>query len=132
MREGLHKGISALDALELKAAQLNIPVDEVIDTTETPEQIIERQRQFLLYLYDDLTQYARAIDSGDRTLNIVCISHGAFIKRFLINYANAQVDSGIENCSVSIMNVEWRSKEDFTCSAKKDEINVRCEAAFIP
>lgn len=127
VREGLPRGTTVLEALEIKAAQLGVLVDEVINTAETPEQISSRQQEFLRFLYNDLTSSC----FEDAEPLVLCISHGAFIKRFLNEFCNISIEK-ITNCSVSIVRVEWKSADDFVCIADHNEVNIGYESTYIP
>lgn len=129
MREGLPRGTSVLEALEIKAAQANISVDEVIDTAETLDQVIARQQNFLAQLYDDLSDIHHDHSSSDDA--VLCISHGGYIRRFLTQFCGITVEK-IGNCSVSIIQVTWKSREEVVCTTSAQEVNLPWSSEQIP
>lgn len=130
VRENLPRGTSVLQALEIKAAQANIPVDDVIDTSETPAQVLARQRALIDFLYEDMADGSCA-SAGEDDHTAICISHGGFIRKFLSNYCDCHVEK-IGNCSVSVVTITWTDKGEFQCSAKPEEVNVSWEVSAVP
>eukprot|EP01039_Chlorochromonas_danica_P009871 gene9871-10917_t len=130
VREGLPRGTSVLEALEIKAAQANISVDEVIDTAETLDQVIARQQSFLAQLYDDLSLDLPGHHSSSDDA-VLCISHGGYIRRFLTQFCGITVEK-IGNCSVSIIQVTWKSREEVVCTTSAQEVNLPWSSEQIP
>ena len=90
--------------------------------------------------------------SGDGRPNILCVSHGGFIRRFLSNFCDldyvAQPESEkypgasilssvfgimatkriqLANCSISVVTVEWAAgalEGDYVCTASADNVNI--------
>lgn len=110
-REGLDKDLPLEEAIATKAKLLNIPVDEVVHKVETPEEILERQKQLFAHIYEDCSDLHDKQDIP----NILCVSHGAFIKRILINFGKAIKVTKLSNCSINILKISYLSKDNFTC-----------------
>ncbi len=133
VREMLPRSTPYEEAIRLYADRENIPVDEVVDPAETLEEIIERQRKFLVdVVYPELaagkaaaadSDAASAVTTGAPVPKILCVAHGGFIKRFLKHYCKETVE-GISNCSITKVLVEFPSKKQFTCSVDTAHINM--------
>lgn len=128
VREMLPRATPYEEAIKLYAARENIPVDEVVDPAETLEQIIERQRKFLVEVVHPELAAIKGTESapGAGAPKMLCIAHGGFIKRFLKHYC-AETAEGISNCSLTKVLVEWPSSTDkrkFKCFADPSHINI--------
>jgi broad specificity phosphatase PhoE len=111
IREGLPKGTSVLEARAVVAEKLGVPESEVIDTAETIDNILARQKTFIELLRSHAADLAKrkwsscSTRNEPVTLNVFCVSHGAFILSFLRNIVG--IESGkIKNCSVSIVELD--------------------------
>eukprot|EP01038_Epipyxis_sp_PR26KG_P011196 gene11196-15016_t len=131
VREGLPRGTTVCDAKAIVASNLNLPVDEIVDNAEKPEEVFERQRQFLNYLHSVCHQDL----SNIKDFNILAVSHGGYIRSFIRNFTQNEKVIKIDNCSVTIMEIKWNdigNCDTVECSAKEDKINIHPSDIFSP
>jgi probable phosphoglycerate mutase len=139
VREMLPRGTTVEEAFQIVAEREGISLEDVTDTAETDEHIIERQKIFLEALFNDLenlpslsvrenedltdppTSFEDAHETG-RPL-ILCVSHGGFIKRFLKNFCGIGSIEKIGNCSISVVHVDWSSPGEFCVTADEARLN---------
>ncbi len=117
LRENLPRGTSVQEAKQRHAIRTGTNIDSIEDFAEKPESIYRRHEEFLglitQYLSSSSSASAPLLASKDTTeearlSNILCVSHGGFLKSFLQKYCVPSCDS-IANCSVSIVDIEWLS-----------------------
>lgn len=139
LREGHPRHVSATEARRLKAEELGISVDEVVDPAESVEELLDRQRAFLRLVVQDLLQEEkqRQLANHDEPLTphhapIFCMAHGGYISRFLKNICNVKGVDKIHNCAVSIVHLQFDSNGSFKCIPKEDAINLGLDVAHIP
>jgi broad specificity phosphatase PhoE len=123
VREMQHRDVPYEEALRRYAERMNVPVDEVVDAAESLEDVLERQRQFLV---DVLHPEVKALSIAPATAKVLCVAHGGFIKRFLKKWCGADAVDGISNCSINKVLVQWPSDTDgreYTCSIEPADIN---------
>jgi len=126
-REGLSRSISLEEAIVIKAKEEGIPVEQYIDTTEKNDAVKVRQIQFLKQLYHDHCNTVKDTNNNDHNndcINVLCVSHGAYIKRFLKNFGDLSIEK-IQNCAVSVLDIEFDSEKHFTCTPVAGKINVK-------
>ena len=129
VRESLSKTIPIAEAIKIVAEKNGIAVEDVVDTAETLDQILQRQKDFLSkVLYPQLVEYKNNKGDDDDSIPMVlCVSHGGFIRRLLTYLCNIEGLTGISNCSISIVSVEWppgAAPEGFVCSAERKDIDI--------
>lgn len=144
LREGLPLKTTAEEAREIKAKELGIPVEEVIDPAETLEEVSARQRDFLTMMWNDLlnsgiftdntsshTSCAASEESDDNIIRILVISHGGYIRRFLRMYCRFDVVEKIDNCAVSIITLS-KNNDDALPQCKADFVNLHHSSTYVP
>ena len=114
LRENLSRGTSLQDAKRHHAIRTGVSVDVIEDFAEKPEMTYQRQQEFLDFIAQYFSTPSTSVappHEGERSgLNILCISHGGFLKSFLQKYCVPSCDS-IANCSVSVVEIEWLSAD---------------------
>jgi broad specificity phosphatase PhoE len=119
--------------VKIVAQRLNIPEEDVVDTAETAEEVLQRQRDFLSTLFNVVSEKleSHTIDNSTVPLPILCLSHGGFIRAFLNQlsafgeFSESLPDIGkIANCSVSIVNFNWSSIDDFISNSDNVKIHL--------
>jgi broad specificity phosphatase PhoE len=120
-REGLPRTTTLEEAISIKAQAQNIPIEEYIDTSEKAGDVKSRQVEFLKMIYRD---HIKESNGGETVFNILCVSHGAYIKRFLRNFVDIQVEK-IKNCALSVIDIEYESMNKYVCTAVPNLINVK-------
>lgn len=115
IKEGLDRDTPVEEAKSIKAKQLNISIDDIEHNPETPDQVIERQKLFFLHLFEECSEF---IGSNNLVLpNVLCVSHSALIKRFLMNFCDLESSSiKLANCSMSIVDIVYDSKDHYKCT----------------
>ena len=67
-------------------------------------------------------------DKDQQPLNVLCLSHGGFIRSFLRNFGGMQHTAPkIGNCALSVIDIEWSDMNDpdsFRCTVKPDRVNM--------
>ena len=149
--EEQHKTITLEQASKSLAEKLGISIDEVDTRAESLENVTNRQGDFLSHVVNDLK-----LDGGDgggdggdgggdggdgggnpqtqkSKQQVLCVSHGAFIKHFLTNYCDVSKEQfkSIKNCSVTTIDVQYQNKKtsngeyecEFRCVANLDQSN---------
>ncbi len=130
VKEGYPRGTSVEEACRLRAEAQGVPVDEIKDFAESPEQIIERQHHFIKTVTKDLlSDINSGIDIEDGA-SVFCLSHGRFIKTFLNNICELQEVDKIKNCAISIVRLAFSVDNgviEYECSAISDNVNLTPE-----
>ena len=116
VRETLPRSLTHEEAVKIVSERLGIPECEVIDTAETTDALLERQREFVRYLKLSARKFSETAAPGVGVCRVLCVSHGAFIRAFLSDlhkFGNVGSRSlgefgKIANCSVSIVKLCWK------------------------
>jgi broad specificity phosphatase PhoE len=123
VRERLPRETTVEEAKRIVSEREGIPIDQVVDSAESFEDLIARQKKFFVeVLHPELKSCS--VDSG--APKILCVAHGGFIKRML-KYFTKKVVEGISNCSITILKIEWKdpsNPEDFVVTVEDDKINM--------
>jgi broad specificity phosphatase PhoE len=119
IREERPRSVSLAEARKIVAAEKGIAEKDVIDNAETSAQIKERQINFLRFIRGE-----SAASSEDRVPKVLAVSHGGFIRRFLANHCDRNIEK-IRNCSVTIINVHWPAAGDdeVLCECREGEVD---------
>jgi len=141
IREALPREVTTRVAREATAKRLGIPVEDVVDNTETPPQVRRRQKQFLKELGLEMRAIQSSLpasrDLDAEPIQILCVSHGGFIKSLLRNFCPMVVTPiKIGNCAVTLIEIEWPdsvgpqgmivtdpTKTVFTCTTREGWVN---------
>jgi broad specificity phosphatase PhoE len=166
VREALPRGTSVEEAIKIVAERDGLSPDEVVDAAETEEQLVVRQKEFMGYLFDELSlvesaSLGRAAENNENngvvsevvsiegrivTLTaadvagsletaedliygisrprVLCVTHGGFIRRFLKNFCDVSSVEKVGNCSISVVTIDWTSRDDFQCTADLSRLNL--------
>jgi broad specificity phosphatase PhoE len=126
VREMLPRATTIQEAIKIVALRENISIGDVVDTSETLQQLTERQVKFLSeilhpFFNTDNLSSSSVTNSGKSAISkntiytaegerprVLCVSHGGFIRKFLSSFCSSRLDS-IGNCSISVVTVEWSS-----------------------
>ena len=168
-------------AIQIVALREGIKCEDVVDLAETNVELKIRQHRFLSEtVFPELVAQGFPSNNnspeppsipsdgnekaGNEEINslltrdsgnpkILCISHGGFIRRFLLNYCDLEYVASsdnesypgasilssvfgikatklirLSNCSVSVVTVEWPlgalQGEDYVCCASADDVNI--------
>lgn len=99
VRENMKRGTSVKEAKAELARERGCNIDDVIDNAESLEDCDNRLRQFLHQLFDDdITSGGASEDKAAK--NVLVVSHGGFLKRFLSSLCGITIDR-IANNAVS-------------------------------
>lgn len=139
VREMLPHGTSVEDARRIKAEKLGVPIEELVDNSETTDQFKVRAYQFLKLLSEDkdlFDEFLISKISNDSTANnsiptLLLITHGGFIKNFLIHICGKSVLKKITNCSVTILTIHFSSNNKPSFSFD-DEFFFEYNTTYIP
>lgn len=77
-----------------------------------------RDFSFSAALIDDAERDDGTIDNSSssteaiKPLNVLCLTHGHYIKQFLHNFCHVDVPAKIHNCAVTVVDVEWSDPSD--------------------
>ena len=116
------RGTSVAKAKQIVAAAKNIDVSEVEDTSESREDLDHRQLESLKFIVRLLSETNPAIWQSKEDLNVLCVSHGGFIRHFLRTWCRIDHVEKITNCSVTRVKVEV-SNDSFVCEADETLLN---------
>ena len=126
LREGHAKSITTEDARILYATKNNIPTSDVRDWAETETDLHLRQSELIEYIHNKLTNTNHIIDNNNNSENIngntdsnssiqhniLLVSHGAYIRRFLTNFCSIKGIHSILNCSITKVDVYYNKKNN--------------------
>ncbi len=115
------------EAREHRAKERGVPVEQIEDDRESLESVLDRQNRFLSQLLEELEASIE-----HQNPQVLCVTHGGFIKRFLRNHCRLHLEEKIENCSVSLVRVRRGQDGQIDCVASKDEINLLNDSTVIP
>lgn len=125
--EGLSLDLSFEEIRELRAKERNVEVHEVVDDRESLGSVLERQDRLLDIIASELHEL-----KGVDELNVLCVSHGGFIKRFLEQKCGVRLAKKIQNCSTSIIRVSREHDGTFQFSVKPEHVNIPYDSSEIP
>jgi len=120
---------------ELRAKERGVTVDEIIDDRESKESVLARQQSFLTMMMTELDHSLSAEEAATTTreINVLCVSHGGYIKRFLRKHCGIDLTDKIENCSTSVIRITKSIETNqIVCVASKDEVNLLNDSTFLP
>lgn len=142
VRETQPRELTIAECIKIVAKRDGIEEHLVVDTAETVEEIIQRQKCFITEVLHpellslgmdktfntvdfDITNKQNMLDKAGKYPRILVVSHGAFIKRFLKEFCDKIYDN-ISNCSITVVTIEWSSNSphDYICHAEFDTVNV--------
>lgn len=104
--EELKKGTTIEEAKQMLSMRLQIPVESIVDSSESQEELHQRQLLFLHKALDDIEQGEKFLNANN-DVKILCVTHGAFIRGFLDSKLGLVIPSGgVKNCSISIVRVK--------------------------
>jgi broad specificity phosphatase PhoE len=114
VREGLPKDTSVDEAKRIWSQKRGVALEAVTDPAESEAAVLARQQAFLAELRHLLSpRHARSAlpdsnpadpDVRPPPAKVLCVSHGGFIRRFLANFTDVQVES-IPNCSITTIDM---------------------------
>lgn len=124
VREGLSRALTTKECIAEVALRRNIPVEDVFDTAESMQSVLQRQAEFLARL-KYLCLAAQQNKRNGELLKVLCVAHGGFIGHFLRNFCPTLVREKpkIGNCSLSIITIEWPA-DDKVVNAEEVELVV--------
>lgn len=125
--EGLSLELSFEEIRELRARERNVEVHEVVDDRESLASVLERQERLLEDISNEL-QELHGIDE----INVLCVSHGGFIKRFLEQKCGVRLTKKIQNCSTSIIRVSRGHDGTFQFSVNPEHVNIPYDSSELP
>lgn len=125
--EGLSLELSFEEIRELRAKERNVEVHEVVDDREPLSSVLERQDRLLDIITNEL-QELQGVDE----VNVLCVSHGGFIKRFLEQKCGVRLTRKIQNCSTSIVRVSREHGGTYQFSVKPEHVNIPYDSSEIP
>ena len=134
LREGHGKSVTTEDARILYATKNNIPTSDVRDWAETENDLHLRQSELIEYIHSKLTNTNHIsnnnnndnnnndnseningnTDSNNNSIhhNILLVSHGAYIRRFLTNFCSIKGIHSILNCSITKVDVYYNKQNN--------------------
>jgi len=121
-RECLKVEMTMEEAKELVAKRLGIKSSDVVDGSESTEELKQRSALFFHSALDSLEAEAVFSPSGEAP-RVLVVSHSAFIKGVLDSHLDKQLPK-IKNCSISKIFVQRAASGELSFSCKDDEINV--------
>jgi len=98
IREKLPRGTSVSAAKEIVAKSKGIPPQDIVDTAESSAQLSQRQMDFVGALFKDVEK----ITTKD-VVKVLCVSHGAFIRNFVVSNCPGIECPKIDNCSITVI-----------------------------
>jgi broad specificity phosphatase PhoE len=114
IRENLPTGTPISECRKIVSAKLGIPISEVVDDSETDLDVCARQRSFLEFLITKVSEKNKekfkvtegcdkrsSKDSQQQCVKVLLISHGGFIRSFLVNFFEYPDRIKLRNCSIS-------------------------------
>ncbi len=131
-REGLPKNLTMDEARAIVAQKRGVPVESVVDCSETYDQIVSRQRQLLHDIirsyYSDVTEKSQSTVLSENCSNdwgnVLVVTHGKFIKVFLNSWCGLP-EISIQNCSISKIKVSYKWDGTHVLS---DSIQCTCDS----
>lgn len=127
IREALPRGTTIEEAKVIVANRDNIHVNDVEDYSETNEEIKKRQKVFLRQIVADMCEFGLEADTISKSVNVLCVTHSAFIRHLLANYSDLDKDCFIvANCSLTVIEIEYdeTNPNSFTVHIDKSKISL--------
>ena len=119
IRENLPKNTSVEEARKILSVARGVPLDQILDSAESEDDVRIRQQKFISILYDSLPAVSKSKLTGNPT-KILCVTHGGYIKRFLTNFGSKSVNE-VPNCSITTVVISGCAIDDnvskFECKA---------------
>lgn len=125
--EGLPRSLKLNEVKAIRASERGVEVHEVEDDRESLGHVIERQRKFLRLVQEGI----EGMDT-DEPVNVLCVSHGGYIKRFLEQHCKVKLRKMLDNCSTSVVTVIKDTDGTLHLHARPDEINIPPTVSYIP
>lgn len=122
-REALPRGTSVEKAKQIVAAAKNIPISEVEDTSESRKDLDRRQLESLHFIIQQLSELDPEVWKSHEDLNVLCVSHGGFIRHFLRTFCKIDHVDKITNCSVTRIKVDITIDGSFVCTPDECLLN---------
>lgn len=121
VREALPSHLTVEEARKIYAKSKNIPIEDVVDTAESNEEVEERQIQFFREIREKLS--ASSIPSVTR--RVLILSHGGFIRILLRRHCGLRSYLKIHNCAISIVNMYIdHSNDSYSLSINESHVNI--------
>ena len=120
VREAQKTSYTREECAAIISARLQIPVESVVDSAESKEELDQRQALLVHQIFDELDQ---GEGEGETPINVLCVTHSAFIRGYLSSRFGITLKS-IHNGSVTKVLV--RRSADGTLShaaPQQDDIN---------
>jgi hypothetical protein len=65
------------------------------------ESVRTREKQFFEMIKNDaLNNDNNSNSNNDKVLNVLCLSHGGFLKDFIINFCDYKLSESLNNCII--------------------------------
>jgi broad specificity phosphatase PhoE len=128
IREGLPKDLNIHEVIEIISKKTGQPIESIKDNSESYAQVFERQHLLLQEIIKECE--ASATETGNGTVtdnhmitengsgdvdygNVLCVSHGGFIKLFLMEQCRLSLPTipTIKNCSITTIDVKWEYED---------------------
>lgn len=116
---------------ELRAKERGVTAEEIVDDRESKESVLARQQTFLSMMMTELTSSLSG-EEAEGEVNVLCLSHGGYIKRFLKEHCGLDLQDKIENCSTSVIRIAVNKNGQIVCRTSKDEVNLLNDSTFLP
>ena len=101
--------------------RLGISPEEIVDSSESIEDVLNRQKQYFEFLINEILKHSNEINPSE-IFQILTITHGRFIKILLNQFCLIQ-QKNIENCSITTLDFIITSDEISSLSISvRDEI----------
>lgn len=125
--EGLPRKLTLDEVKAIRASERGVEVHEVEDDREPLHQVMDRQLKFLKLVQED-------IEGMETTepVNILCVSHGGYINRFLEQHCKVILPKKLDNCSTSVVTVTKNTDGTLHLHACEDEVNIHPSVLYIP
>ena len=131
VRENLDKDLSVEEARKVVAEQRGVPLEQVVDNAETAASVFKRQQDFFNTVRRDVFAPIGTEAVSPIQKNILCVSHGGFIYSLIQNLPKLGLTSSqykltkkIDNCSITLIKLEFQSLEDLIDYEKKCDIRL--------
>lgn len=103
IRENLPSHMTAEEARDIIASKSGIDKELIVDVAETTAEVQARQCELFRTLETDLN---RLPNESGRIFNVLCVTHGGFIKSLMNHHCNLELTS-IRNCSINMIELVW-------------------------
>jgi probable phosphoglycerate mutase len=133
VREALPRGTTVAGAKAILSKRMGVSEDAIENTAEKHREVADRQMRFLKSIRKDiqakealLRSETAGIDDKRPPYKILCVTHGGFIKIFLRKHCKFTPPSKIDNCSQTIITMEYDASgdsEDFTLHVDESNVN---------